>query len=117
MVRPLRGWDLPDWAEPLQFGIAGTFGNDHGVLSPTTLKTPAFVPWFQYSAAARPDGVRTRWSPELAESLTLGLGARRSQAEHRPRGLTLINSSGVWPSPRVTRRSGGGRPSQSALHS
>lgn len=66
VVRPLRGWDLPDWAEPLQLGIAGTFGNDHGTLAPTTLKTPAFVPWFQYSAAARPDGVRTRWSPELA---------------------------------------------------
>lgn len=63
-VRPLRDLGLPDWAEGLQLGIAGTFGNDFGTLAPTTLKTPAFVPWFQFVPAARPDGVRTRWSPE-----------------------------------------------------
>jgi phosphate-selective porin OprO and OprP len=64
-VRPLRDLGLPDWADGLQLGIAGTFGNDRGVLAPTTLRTPAFVPWFQFVPAARPDGTRTRWSPEF----------------------------------------------------
>jgi len=65
-VRPLREIGLPDWADGLQLGIAGTFGNDRGVLQPMTLRTPAFVPWFQFVPAARPDGTRTRWSPELS---------------------------------------------------
>jgi phosphate-selective porin OprO and OprP len=65
VVRPLRDIGLPDWADGLQLGIAGTFGNDRGILQPTTLRTPAFVPWFQFVPAARPDGTRTRWSPEL----------------------------------------------------
>jgi phosphate-selective porin OprO/OprP len=64
-VRPLRGWGLPDWAEPLQLGIAGTYGTDRGVLAPTTLRTPANVPWFQFASGVRPDGQRTRWSPEV----------------------------------------------------
>jgi phosphate-selective porin OprO/OprP len=63
-VRPLRDLGLPDWVEPIQFGIAGTFGNDFGTLGPTTLKTPAFVPWFQFVPTAKTNGTRTRWSPE-----------------------------------------------------
>ncbi|MBO0700170.1 MAG: hypothetical protein J2P46_17355 [Zavarzinella sp.] len=65
-VRPLRGWGLPDWAEPLQIGIAGTYGTDRGVLAPTTLRTPANIPWFQFASGVHPDGQRTRWSPEVA---------------------------------------------------
>jgi phosphate-selective porin OprO/OprP len=65
VVRPLRELGLPDWLEPIQLGIAGTFGNDFGALGPTTLRTPAFVTWFVYSSATKPDGTRTRWSPEL----------------------------------------------------
>jgi phosphate-selective porin OprO and OprP len=64
-IRPLRESGLPDWAEPLQVGISGSFGNDSGVLAPTTLRTPANVPWFQFLATVRPDGTRTRWSPEV----------------------------------------------------
>ncbi|HEX3147757.1 MAG TPA: porin [Gemmataceae bacterium] len=65
-VRPLRALGLPDWAEPIQLGIAGTFGNDRGVLAPNPLRTPAGVPWFQFLPTVRPDGTRTRWSPEVA---------------------------------------------------
>jgi phosphate-selective porin OprO/OprP len=63
--RPLRGWGLPDWAEPLQLGIAGTYGTDRGVLAPTALRTPAGVPWLQFASGVRPDGQRARCSPEV----------------------------------------------------
>jgi phosphate-selective porin OprO and OprP len=64
-VRPLRGWGLPDWAEPLQLGVAGTYGTDRGVLAPTTLRTPAGVPWLKFASGVRPDGQRARCSPEV----------------------------------------------------
>ena len=66
VVRPFRDIGLPDFLEPLQVGVAGTFGEDEGVLQPTTLRTPAFVPWFQFAPGVRPDGLRTRCSPELS---------------------------------------------------
>jgi phosphate-selective porin OprO and OprP len=65
-VRPLRGLGLPAWAEPVQLGVATTFGNDRGVLAPATLRTPDGVPWFQFLPTARPDGTRTRLCPEFA---------------------------------------------------
>ncbi|HKB06280.1 MAG TPA: porin [Gemmataceae bacterium] len=64
-ARPLRDFGLPDWAAAIQLGIAGTYGEDRGVLGPTVLRTPAGVPWLQFAADVRPDGLRTRCSPEL----------------------------------------------------
>jgi phosphate-selective porin OprO and OprP len=65
-VRPFRGIGLPDFVEPFQIGVAGTYGEDDGVLQPTVVRTPANVPWFTFARGVRPDGRRARCSPELA---------------------------------------------------
>jgi phosphate-selective porin OprO and OprP len=64
-VRPLKDIGLPDWAAAIQLGVAATYGVDRGVLAPTTLRTPAGVPWLRFADDVRPDGLRTRCSPEL----------------------------------------------------
>ena len=66
VVRPFRDFGLPDFVEPLQIGVAGTYGEDDGVLQPTVVRTPANVPWFTFARGVRPDGRRARCSPELA---------------------------------------------------
>lgn len=65
-LRPFRGEGLPEWLTGLQVGLAGTVGEDEGVLAAPTLRTPANVPWFAFRSDAKPDGARWRWSPELA---------------------------------------------------
>jgi phosphate-selective porin OprO and OprP len=66
VARPFRGFGLPDFVEPLQIGVAGTYGEDDGALQPTVVRTPANVPWFTFAPGVRPDGRRARCSPELA---------------------------------------------------
>ena len=63
-VRPLKGFGI-DWAEGLQLGVAGTIGEDNGVLVQNSYRTPANVPWFQFANGMRPDGQRARCSPEF----------------------------------------------------
>jgi phosphate-selective porin OprO and OprP len=50
----------------LQFGISGTIGVEEEPANPSTLRTPATVPWFQFNSTVRADGRRDRWSPEIA---------------------------------------------------
>lgn len=66
VVRPFRGFGFPDCVEPLQIGVAGTYGEDDGVLQPTVVRTPANVPWFTFAPDVRAGGRRARCSPELA---------------------------------------------------
>ena len=63
-MRPFRGAAL-DLLEGLQLGIAGTIGDDEGVIAPQILRTPALVPWFRFGDDVRPNGLRYRWSPEV----------------------------------------------------
>jgi phosphate-selective porin OprO and OprP len=64
-VRPLRNFGI-EAVSGMQLGVAGTIGEDDGVLSPNILRTPASVPWFVYADKVRPDGLRQRLSPEFA---------------------------------------------------
>jgi phosphate-selective porin OprO/OprP len=50
----------------LQLGMSVTTGVEKEPMLPRILRTPATVPWFQFNAAVRADGLRNRWSPEIA---------------------------------------------------
>ncbi len=64
-VRPFNddNWDL---LRHLQFGISGSEGIEYEAMSPTSLKTPATVPWLVFTTGDVAKGERTRLSPELA---------------------------------------------------
>jgi phosphate-selective porin OprO/OprP len=64
-VRPLNWDELWTSVRGLQVGVAGTIGIEQEPVSPSTMRTPATVPWFQFNSTVRADGLRTRWSPEL----------------------------------------------------
>jgi phosphate-selective porin OprO/OprP len=66
VVYPFGGPEGPWWLKHLQVGISGTYGHENELVSPTTLRTPATVPWFQFNPTVRAEGHRSRWSPELA---------------------------------------------------
>ena len=65
-VRPFQGGEFGDFWKGLQLGMAGTIGDDRGPIQATTYRTPANVPWFVVASGTKPDGIRYRWSPELA---------------------------------------------------
>jgi phosphate-selective porin OprO and OprP len=65
-VRPFVGVESGGFLRGLQLGICGSTGFEQAAASPATLRTPATVPWFKFSSTGRADGVRNRWSPELA---------------------------------------------------
>jgi phosphate-selective porin OprO/OprP len=50
----------------LEFGVSGGAGVENEPISPSSLKTPATVPWFAYKSGVLADGLRTRLSPELS---------------------------------------------------
>jgi phosphate-selective porin OprO/OprP len=50
----------------LQVGAAFTVGDEEEPINPTTLRTPANVPWLVFNAGVRERGVRWRFSPEAA---------------------------------------------------
>lgn len=52
--------------EGLQIGMSGGAGVEQESIIPTTLRTPATVPWFQFNSGVRANGLRNRWSPELS---------------------------------------------------
>ena len=68
VVRPLN-WDgAPDWLHGLQLGVSYSWGSDNEPVSNTTpniLRTPAQVPFLTLNSTVRPDGVRSRVSPEI----------------------------------------------------
>src|SRR5205823_5471845 len=65
-VRPFGGPESCCFLSGLQIGISAATGFEQEAATPGTLRTPATVPWFKFSSAARADGVRNRWSPELS---------------------------------------------------
>ena len=65
-VRPFYTEEPGGLLRQLRLGISGTTGKEEEAIFPNLLRTPATVPWFQYNAAVRADGVRNRWSPEVS---------------------------------------------------
>jgi phosphate-selective porin OprO/OprP len=73
VVRPFEGDFFPCYLQSLQLGLSGTVGTESETMNPSTIKTPAGVPWLTFApngatptVLSRATGVRTRWVPELA---------------------------------------------------
>jgi phosphate-selective porin OprO/OprP len=80
----------------LQIGISGSVGIEEEPVNPSTLKTPAGVPWFQFSPGVRADGRRERWSPEIAYFLgSFGAAAQYFGQEQRLRPAFTGPSSNI----------------------
>src|SRR5262249_37601048 len=65
-VRPFNGEDPLPLLRRLQLGAAVTTGIQKAPVTPATLRTPATVPWLVFNTGVRADGLRNRYSPELA---------------------------------------------------
>ena len=55
-VRPFNDPDCCSIFRHLQFGISRGWGIENEPINPTTLKTPATVPWFAYKSGVRAEG-------------------------------------------------------------
>ena len=66
VVRPFRDIGLPDFLEPLQVGVAGTFGEDEGCSHRRRFARPRSSRGSSSPRACGRTGLRTRCSPELS---------------------------------------------------
>jgi phosphate-selective porin OprO/OprP len=73
VVRPFAGDFFPCFMQSLQVGASGTVGTESETMSPSTIRTPAGVPWLTFApngatptVLSRATGTRTRFVPELA---------------------------------------------------
>jgi phosphate-selective porin OprO/OprP len=64
-VHPFRAYEEADFLRYIQFGMSGSIGKEEEPVNPQTLKTPFFVPFFQFNPTVRADGIRFRYSPEV----------------------------------------------------
>ena len=65
-VRSFNSDRWSDWLRGWQMGMAITTGVEGvGIAAPATLRTPGSVPFFNFLAAVREDGVRNRYGPEI----------------------------------------------------
>jgi phosphate-selective porin OprO/OprP len=90
VLRPFNGPAGWQGLRGLQIGISGTTGIEQEPVIPATLKTPATVPWFKFNPTVRANGLRNRWSPELAYFYgPFGLAAQylRMEQELQPTDL------------------------------
>src|SRR5262249_11048788 len=86
VVRPFNCEYCRPILHRLQIGMSGSVGIEEEPVMPSTLKTPAGVPWFQFSPGVRADGRRERWSPEIAYFLgSFGMAAQYFEQEQRLR--------------------------------
>jgi phosphate-selective porin OprO/OprP len=65
-VRPFRQRENLPWLQSLQLGFALTSGVQQEATSNFQLRTPAGVPFFRFLDSVRADGLRNRFSPEVA---------------------------------------------------
>jgi phosphate-selective porin OprO/OprP len=80
----------------LQIGISGSTGIEEEPANPSTLRTPAGVPWFQFNPTVRADGLRNRWSPEVAYFLySFGMAAQYLEENQRFRPAFSGPSSNI----------------------
>ena len=85
-VRPFNSPEMWGFLQGLQLGIAGTTGKEEEPINPSTLRTPATVPFFTYNTGVRADGLRSRYSPEVVYfNGPLGFAAQYFYEEQRLR--------------------------------
>jgi phosphate-selective porin OprO/OprP len=65
-VRPFKNLDSLKFLDLLQTGFAVTTGVEQEPTTNFILRTPAGVPFFHFNNGVRADGLRNRYSPELA---------------------------------------------------
>src|SRR5262249_19362400 len=65
VIRPLNSEELSPALRGLQLGISGGTGVEEENVVPSTLRTPATVPWLVFNPTVRANGRRDRWSPEV----------------------------------------------------
>jgi phosphate-selective porin OprO and OprP len=65
-IRPFHAWGAVPVLRELQIGVSAGAGIENEPIAPNTLRTPAGVPWFRFLPDVQADGLRTRWSPEVA---------------------------------------------------
>ena len=66
VVRPFNCDEMPIWLRYVQVGMSGTAGRETEPMSPSTLKTPATVPWLTFTSGDKATGMRTRYVPEYS---------------------------------------------------
>jgi phosphate-selective porin OprO/OprP len=85
-VRPFHSETFGPLLRGLQLGFAATAGTEQEPVTPSPLRTPATIPFFQYNSTVRADGVRTRYSPEVAYFYEgLGFAAQYYEQEQQLR--------------------------------
>ncbi len=94
-IRPFASLD--NFLKRLQFGVAGGFGVETETMNPSTLQTPLGVPFMQFKSTAYANGLRDRWSPEIAYFYgSFGCSAQYFQMEQK-----IQQKPGASPSIRV----------------
>jgi phosphate-selective porin OprO/OprP len=77
VVRPFNSDGFWPILRGLQIGMDGTTGLQREAQTPQVLRTPATIPWLAFNNGVLDDGVRNRWSPEVAYFYgPLGLAAQ-----------------------------------------
>lgn len=85
--RPFGGMDCDSILHNLQIGVSATIGDELEPANPNRLRTPATVPWFQFSNGVLADGIRWRCSPEVSyfyRSLGFAAQSFRQEQDFRP---------------------------------
>jgi phosphate-selective porin OprO/OprP len=96
VYRPFADPDALPWLHGLQLGGSAGWGVQNEPVSPMVLRTPSTIPWFAFNAAVRADGLRTRYSPEVAYFYQgLGLAAQFYGQEQRLRPAFVGPGSNV----------------------
>ena len=85
VVRPFA-WLEDSPLKRLQFGASIDGGNQSEPINPMVLKTPALIPFFKFNSTVIANGLRTRWSPEVAYFLGgFGFSAQYFQMDQKMR--------------------------------
>jgi phosphate-selective porin OprO/OprP len=85
-IRPFNSPEMWGILQGLQLGMSATTGKEEEAFIPTTLRTPATVPFFNFNPGVRADGIRERYSPEVVYFHgPLGIAAQYYYEEQRLR--------------------------------
>jgi phosphate-selective porin OprO/OprP len=84
VYRPFNDPDILPPLKGIQIGGSFGWGEEQEPVNPSTLKTPATIPFFAFNSTVRAAGLRTRYSPEVAYFFRgLGLAAQYYHQEQR----------------------------------
>jgi phosphate-selective porin OprO/OprP len=65
VIRPFGNDETESFRKRLEFGVSGTTGIQSESLATFVYRTPASIPFLQFNANVRAEGLRTRLSPEM----------------------------------------------------